>query len=236
MSVRRGIVGLGSVLGLVAVGVTGPVEAAADRTVALWNMDEGSGANVAVDDSGNGYDGSIGDAIVTWVHYDGADAFRWKWTRPNEPPAKPERLIVIDDSPGLDPGSGDYAVTVRYRTTHKFGNILQKGQSRSRGGQWKFQAPKGIVHCLFKGSEGRSTTGSKRPLNDGEWHTVRCERNEDGVTMTVDGERTGRNRNDTGYIDNRVELTIGGKLHCDQVKVTCDYFVGDIDYVRIESE
>ena len=30
-------------------------------------------------------------------------------------------------------------------------------------------------------------------------------------------------------------LTIGGKVDCDQVKVTCDYFAGDIDWVRIEA-
>jgi hypothetical protein len=31
-------------------------------------------------------------------------------------------------------------------------------------------------------------------------------------------------------------MTIGGKLNCDQQQTTCDYFVGDIDYVIIESE
>jgi len=28
-------------------------------------------------------------------------------------------------------------------------------------------------------------------------------------------------------------FTIGGKTECDQITITCDYFVGDIDYVRI---
>jgi hypothetical protein len=38
----------------------------------------------------------------------------------------------------------------------------------------------------------------------------------------------------TGDITNTVPLTIGGKLNCDQISVTCDYFVGEIDYIRIE--
>ncbi|MBI5089945.1 MAG: PKD domain-containing protein, partial [Actinobacteria bacterium] len=34
--------------------------------------------------------------------------------------------------------------------------------------------------------------------------------------------------------NNNWDLTIGGKPECDQVTVTCDYFTGDIDWVRIE--
>jgi hypothetical protein len=28
-------------------------------------------------------------------------------------------------------------------------------------------------------------------------------------------------------------MTVGGKINCDQINVTCDYFSGDIDYIRI---
>jgi hypothetical protein len=28
-------------------------------------------------------------------------------------------------------------------------------------------------------------------------------------------------------------MTIGGKISCDQIEVTCDYFSGEIDYIRI---
>ena len=75
----------------------------------------------------------------------------------------------MPDNATLRPGSSDFAVTVRYRTTENFGNILQKGQSGGNKGYWKFQQPKGIVSCLFRGADGsksvnsgvrRSTTGS----------------------------------------------------------------------------
>jgi PKD repeat protein len=52
--------------------------------------------------------------------------------------------------------------------------------------------------------------------------------------MYVDGVRRSRSTGPTGTIANTWDLTIGGKGTCDQVKTTCDYFVGDIDYVRIE--
>jgi hypothetical protein len=63
---------------------------------------------------------------------------------------------------------------------------------------------------------------------------VRCERTVDRVTMTIDGTITRKALGPTGTITNTVPLTIGGKLNRDQVTVTCDYFVGDIDFVTIE--
>jgi hypothetical protein len=55
------------------------------------------------------------------------------------------------------------------------------------------------------------------------------------VVMTVDGVVTGRNTNPTGSIANNKPLVIGGKLNCDQVNITCDYFAGDIDYVKLQT-
>ena len=55
------------------------------------------------------------------------------------------------------------------------------------------------------------------------------------VTMIIDGVVTGRNRNASGTIANTRPVTVAGKGNCDQVEITCDYFSGDIDYVRIET-
>ena len=52
--------------------------------------------------------------------------------------------------------------------------------------------------------------------------------------MYVDGVRVSRLAGHPGRISNSREVTIAGKGVCDQIEVTCDYFVGDIDYVRIE--
>ncbi len=53
--------------------------------------------------------------------------------------------------------------------------------------------------------------------------------------MTVDGEVTHFNPGVTGSISNDWPLSIGGKASCNQINVTCDYFSGDIDYIRFES-
>jgi Laminin G domain len=211
--------------------------AAIDQPVAVWQMDEPAGSDTMVDSSGNGINGVIGaDVRPGTVLSNGGTGYRFPYTKPNTPPANPERLVVVQHDDRLNPGAGDYAVEIRLRTTHSFGNVVQKGQATSPGGYWKFQQPNGKISCLFRGSAGSSTASSGTTLiNDGLWHTVRCERTSSSVVMTVDGVVTGRNFNPTGSIANTKPLTIAGKLFCDQVEVTCDYFAGDIDYVRIET-
>jgi hypothetical protein len=39
----------------------------------------------------------------------------------------------------------------------------------------------------------------------------------------------------TGTISNTSTLSIAGKLNCDQVKITCDYWTGQMDYVQIST-
>jgi hypothetical protein len=233
---------LGGVLAAVLTGAA-PALAAANVTVADWEMNEPPGASVMLDSGPNGIDGSIGSAVQTGYVYDGAIAYHWTSTQPNQPPPKPERLIQVPDN-RLNPGTRDYAVTMRFRTTHSYGNIIQKGQSTTPGGYFKWEIPKGQLMCLFRSRDAAGNLlGQKSvkspidmPLNDGVWHTVRCEKTSDRVTMTIDGTVTVQSSKGTiGPIGNDFPLTIGGKLDCDQVKVTCDYFPGDIDWVRIEA-
>ncbi|MCU0299958.1 MAG: LamG domain-containing protein [Candidatus Nanopelagicales bacterium] len=220
--------------GLLAVAAL-PANAVTLTTVAYYQMNENAGATVMVDSSGSGLNGTIGSAVQTGVVYAGATGYRWRWTKPNQPPAQPQRLVTVADNGKLDPGTSTYSVTIRYRTTKAFGNIIQKGQNKTTGGYFKFQAPKGVLKCLFKGSNGEQrTASSKVPLNDGQWHTVTCKRNAKQVSMWVDGVVTSRANGTTGSISNNQPLSIGGKNTCDQISITCDYFVGDIDYVKIE--
>ena len=128
----------------------------------------------------------------------------------------------------------------RYRTTRPFGNIMQKGHATTRGGQWKVQLPKGNVSCLFRGALGRRAIRSTGAYHDGQWHTVRCERTSTGVRLTIFDEQLRLQeqksiRGATGDLTNKVPVTVGGKVNCDQVEVTCDYFAGDIDRVQIDA-
>jgi hypothetical protein len=211
---------------------------AATTTLALWNLDEAAGATVMHDSSGNAVDGSIGSAVVTGGLSNGVNFYTWTNVKPTEPPAKPERLVRVEDS-RLNFGTKNFAISFRYRTTHPFGNIMQKGQAKTVGGQIKFQLPKGNVSCMVRGTSQRAvrSVGSYR---DGLWHTVRCERNATGIIMTISDAagnvvETKKLNGPTGNFSNRFPFTIGGKPECDQITVTCDYFAGDIDWVKIET-
>lgn len=214
----------------------GAAHAVATNTVAFWGMDEPAGSTVLADTSGNGVNGTIGNEVQI-AQRDGAATFhRFPKLLPGAPPpTHPGHLDQVPDSPLIDADAVDFSVTVRYRTTNNFGNIIQKGQNATPGGYFKFEAPKGIVSCLFKGGNGaQRTANSVTSLADGLWHIVKCERTATAVTMFVDGVMTNRLTGATGTIANDRPMTIGGKGVCDQVLVTCDYFGGDIDYVRVE--
>lgn len=217
------------------VGAPTPVSALATTTVALYEMNEPVGSTVLVDSSGNGLNGTIGSEVHPGVVFDGSTAHRYDFLAPDTPPAHPEHLDSVPDSSILDAGTQDYAVTVRYRTTRKFGNLIQKGQNKSTGGYFKIELPGGFVTCLFKGSRGEQrAVKSPTAINDGTFHTIRCERLSTAVSLYIDGVRVARLAGSTGSISNIKNLSIAGKTDCDQIEVTCDYFVGDIDYVRIE--
>jgi len=213
-----------------------PANAAFEQAVGAWQMNEPAGSRSLQDSSANQIDGVIGTDVLTGIALSGGGTgYRFPFVRPNQPPANPQRLVQVPHDNRLNPGTGNFAVELRMRTTNSFGNVIQKGQAGSPGGYWKFQQPSGKISCLFRGSAGSSTASSGTVrVNDGAWHTVRCERTSSSVVMTVDGAVTGRNRNATGTIANTRPVTIAGKLNCDQVEITCDYFAGDIDYVRIE--
>lgn len=242
MRVARMTIGVGAVACLALAAPTAQadigsaVSARAATTTLALEFNEPAGSTVARDSSGYNHHGAIGSHVRMNGSY--AD-----WDRHN-PDAGiyygAQHLVLVQDAPdaSLDPGSGNFSVEIRYRSTDKFGNIIQKGQSKDAGGQVKFQQPKGIVSCMFKSPTGQAAVNSKTPLNDGAWHVIRCERTSSQVTMYVDGVYRNRIRKFTGNINNKKPWSIGGKFDCDTSDPTvgadsCDYFPGDLDYVRL---
>lgn len=235
LSTNRGRrTGFISVLAVAAVAaVAAPVDAASTTTVASWSMNETRGSRTMVDGSGNGLHGSIGREVGTGTTVRGSTGYRFDRLEPDRPPARPGHLVTVPDSRALDPGNRTYVVAVRLRTQYHFGNIVQKGQAASAGGNFKLQIPSGRVECLFRGSRGSRAVFAKSRINDGAWHTVECERSQEGVTLRIDGVVESRAAGWVGTIDNSWPVTIGGKVDCDQVKVGCDYYAGDIDRIDI---
>jgi len=210
---------------------------ASAATLANWQMNEGPNATVMVDKSGH-VNGSIGSDVVTGFTFDGATGYHWPFTSPTAPPAKPERIVQASSST-LNPGSGTYTVGLRYRTTKHFGNIIQKGQAGSSGGYFKIENPNGKLTCVFRGVNSSGNFVRKQVesgvLSDGKWHLAHCSRTATGLTLVVDGKVVDTAHGSTGHIENNRPISIGGKLNCDQITTTCDYFTGDIDYVTIKN-
>jgi hypothetical protein len=238
--VRRGIVVALAALVLPG-GLVGSPSASAAGVLAVWNMNEGPGATQMLDESGNGITGAIADSaasdgLTTGVLLGTDTVYRWGQVRPNVD-IRPGRVIRADD-PRLNPGSHSWAISFRYRTSRPYGNIVQKGQAQTKGGQIKFQLPKGQISCMFKGSSGRRSIKTINRYDDNQWHTVRCVRTPTSVTLTVDeGTPTAETRRingPTGTISNVIPMTVGGKPNCNQDTITCDFFQGDIDWVTVE--
>ena len=220
---------------LVTLFLASPAKAATgDR--ASWELDE-SGGTVVVDSSGHGLDLTRGTAVSVGMKEGTTTFHRFPWIAANGTPSTSQRLHTIPDRDALDPGSGTFAVSLRFRTTTSARNIVQKGQSTTAGGYWKVElgdSSTGQARCLFRGSRGDSYTHSAGPVTDGRWHELTCVNTPSGSYMLIDGaQRT--STQPSGTINNTKDFVIGGKSSCDNVTVTCDYFVGDIDYVRISS-
>jgi hypothetical protein len=232
MRSRQFLIVMVTATGLV-VGTASQAGAFSGRTVALWEMNEHSGARTMYDDSGNGHDGRIGSDVRVGTRISDAVGYRFSRLPTDTPPTHPGHVVTVADSSDLDPGTRDYAVTLRLRTTGQYGNIVQKGQATVPGGSWKIQFPAGIVQCWFRGASGQVLVSSPRHYNDGSWHTVRCERTADAVTLIIDGSTVARKSGRTGRISNSWPVAIGGKTACDQIDVGCDYYDGDLDWVEI---
>ena len=233
---RRGVVAVGLALGLgiVSVASAGSAAAVATTTVGLWELNEPIGAATATDSSGRNVHGTVGSDVLTGMYVDGASGYRYPTIAPNSPPARPQHLVTWPHSALHNPDGGDFTVIVRFRTTMSPSNIVQKGQNGIAGGYWKIEQDYGRARCVFYpgNRQGLSAVASKL-VNDGEWHTVKCERTARSVSIYVDGVRYRTVTGLHGTIANTWGLSLGGKPKCDQYRVGCDYFSGDVDYVRI---
>ncbi len=222
----------GVLAGLLTFGAA-PAAAAGLTTIAQYEMNERSGATTLVDSSGNGFDGTIG----AHVGLDGSVhtfPFHHGWAGGTVDPAHNDLVA----NPALDPGTRDFSVALRLRFTQAIGNVLQKGQSGTAGGMYKLQLDDGDgrILCRYVSDTGSGGVWSPEPINDGKWHVVTCTRTASAVTITVDGTHTATINHSTGAVTSKLPLAIGGKSACKAVHgFDCDYFDGQIDWLRISS-
>lgn len=183
-------------------------------------------------------DGTMGYSIEPGPLGGSVSGYHWDYVPPDAPPADPGRLAVVETTEVLNPGTADFVVEVRYRTTYPQGNVVQKGQS-STDGYWKVEQNDGKPTCFFRRTSTDNAIGhlSRKRVDDGAWHTIRCDAPPPRwrCTSTVLGSPAPSAppwvRSSTAS-----RLSIGGKTACNQISVGCDYFSGDIDFVTISKD
>ena len=223
----RRILTVGATMSALVVLAAAPAAAVTPRPIAVWQMNEPGGSTM-VDSAGGDQDGKVGADVVM-------NGSVYRFPAVPRGTVRAQHLVTVPDSPALDPGTRDFAVTARFRTGAGDQNLLQKGQSSTAGGYFKLDFTRGVLTCLFRGAAGGVAVNSGAALNDQKFHTVRCERAGNTLTLTVDNRAPRRATGASGAIANTSALSIGGKVFCNGRTVGCDYFVGMLDFVHVDA-
>jgi hypothetical protein len=181
--------------------------------IADWQMNEPAGASVMTDSAGN-HDGTIGSGITT-----GGGVYRFSGTGE----------VSVPDAPDLDPGLRSFEIIARVAVAPKNRSdysVVQKGLYH-QGGQWKMQVTWNVAICTF----GELIVNGPL-LTGGLFHTVECVRNPTNIQVVVDG-RTVTKQGTVGNLTNSFPVTVGGKPPNHQD--SHDYFVGQMDYVTLQT-
>jgi hypothetical protein len=225
---------------LVALSVAVASPANADLE-ARWKMNEASNATTMIDSVGS-HNGHIGLKVTPTGRI-----YKFPGKPPNPDDYQPGRIVTVPESDALDPQDGAFGITIRFKTRAGGveSNMIQKGQANQTGGYWKFVVAHGWPRCHFRDSNnmaGIGLVGTKKrwKVNDGHWHTVRCERRSNGRTYVTLNPGTRRaitrvSPNRTDSINNSRPLVIGGKLDCAAADVGCDYMKAKINWVKVMS-
>lgn len=235
-------------LALIATAATGLVVTSASpaqaATLSAWNMDEPTGATVMTGSPGPS--GTIGNLVTTGVPTDTSSGYSFPGGNPLPPQPNPEKIVTVPDQTDLRPEAGAYSITVRLKTGNtQNGNVVQKGQTSTRGGMVKVELHAGRVYCTWLDKTWTKVNPSpsshlalSQPAPVNQWATVTCARSTDAygartTTLTVNGT-TNRVNRWVGTIDNDWVVSIGGKPRCSTIPVVeCDYYHGVLDFVKI---
>jgi hypothetical protein len=147
-------------------------------------------------------------------------------------------ILEAPNAPDLNPGVRNFrwAATVRVAAAQMKGkaNIMQKGLAGA-GSAWKLQltGKTGRAQCAMtgKGTAETFTATSAKPIADGAWHKIVCERSATALGISVDGV-AGKKVTipATLSVDNTMPLRIGGP----NFGASSDMYHGQLDDVYIQ--
>jgi hypothetical protein len=153
-------------------------------------------------------------------------------------PTCAKALLEAPDDADLDPGVRNFkwAASVRLTTAQLSGNanVMQKGVANTES-QWKMQVTgrTGRAQCvLVARTSGQAFSAlSARPVADGNWHRIVCERTGTALAVTVDGVAGARTTIPAdAAVDNTMPLRVGGP----NLAKDGDMYHGQLDDVYVQ--
>ena len=153
----------------------------------------------------------------------------------DEPTGCPMALVEVTPAAALEPGSGPFSwgasVRLAPSATTDGSNVVQQGRFGSEGGQWKLQVDgdEGMPSCRVRGEAGALVVTSTVSVADDAWHRVVCHRDDDGLSIAVDGEVV-REPGPTGALASAEPIRVGSP----GVNDGDDQFSGQVDDVFLE--
>ncbi|WP_328476953.1 LamG domain-containing protein [Actinoplanes sp. NBC_00393] len=206
---------------MAAPAVAAPVVEPAPALVARYNFDGGAVAGRISELSGRGSALTVRGANNGAVGFVAMGAGRYA-TFPAPCAATTvtcaKAIMEAPDDADLDPGIRNFrwAAAVRLTRAQLTGsaNVMQKGVATADS-QWKLQigGPTGRAQCVVvaRGSGQTFAAISARPVIDGSWHRVVCQRTGAVLTISVDGVPGERvTIPATLSMDNNLPLRVGG--------------------------
>ena len=233
-----------SILALLAVPVVAapaaaaPVVVPAPALVARYNFDGGAVAGRISELSGRGGALTVRGANNGAVSFTTMGAGRFAaFPAPCAATALTcaKALLEAPDDADLDPGTRSFrwAAAVRLTRAQLTGsaNVMQKGVATA-GSQWKMQigGPTGRAQCVMVGRGTAQTFAalSAKPVIDGNWHRIVCQRTGTVLTISVDGVAGERVTVPAALsVDNNLPLRVGGP----NFARNADMYHGQIDDV-----
>jgi hypothetical protein len=235
-------------------------EADADGPAAVvlrYDFDDGllddGGARFVPDASGADRRGLVvgaggGDALLEVVAREGegqAIQFPARCEEP-DPMDCPRVMVEAESSADQDPGERDFAVSVDVLVPSKPAgpdeidqNVMQKGNFDDPG-QWKVEIDtQRRPICVFHYPDDAGSpiiVRVERAIDDGAWHSLRCERSGNQLRLALDGGQGSDTRSveipagHTVDISNTQPIRIGGQ----NVMASADQFYGSLDNVAVE--
>ena len=184
--------------------------------VALWHMDETSGAMMY--DAVSGHTGTLYAVALGLPGFTGTDySFNGS-----------SSYVSVPTAADLNPGASDITITIHIKTSSTpppppaDWDLIRKGLYTTAGGEYKMEFQQsGQASCGFEGSAGYSEIIAGPALNDGRWHTIQCVKTATMIKLVADGQTFSQAAN-VGSISNTSPVVIGARPGSDWTRAELD--------------